>query len=378
MYGTPSPDPRWTALLDVLQHVGDPLADAVLDEAARDPAAAALVDDGLARGSSAIGDRSLALRALLEEAERESAAVSGALLERGSSAYLAIGHLWISLSLGPGSLVHTYSAAPIARVLTATGNLERMAERRILETGAWLTTCVLPGGMSVGGRGYVRTLQVRLLHARVRRALAREGRVAINQVEMARTWLDFTYVPFAALRRLGVTFSAEELRDLYAFWRHIGRLVGVDARLCGAVTDDETAAALLAAIDARFEGVCAESRALTEAMLDALAQILADKLPLTKPMAFALLNEVTRRFQGDALADALGVRRTRLRPLMDALSAYNRGRCWLQRSFAPARQWTIRQTIDVYEKGIEEVRETPFGQFAKRPAEQGLPRSLTA
>jgi hypothetical protein len=87
MSGTPSPDPRWTALLDVLQHIGDPLADAVLDEAARDPAAAALVDDGLARGSSAIGDRSLALRALLEEAERESAAVSGALLDRGSSAY---------------------------------------------------------------------------------------------------------------------------------------------------------------------------------------------------------------------------------------------------------------------------------------------------
>ncbi|MFO0561339.1 MAG: oxygenase MpaB family protein [Polyangiales bacterium] len=369
---------RWTALLDELALVGDPLADAALAEAAEDPRAAALVDGAITHGLASVTDAPPALHAWIDSTERATRSMDAGVLDRGSDAYLAIGDLWISLSLGPGSLVHTYSAEPIARVLVATGNLQTMAERRILETGAWLTTCVLPNGMALGARGYVRTLQVRLLHARVRKALSREGRVAINQVEMARTWLDFTYVPFVAMRRLGVTFSAEELRDLYRFWQHVGALMGVDDRLCSAVCDDESAAELLAAIDARFGGVTDASRALTSAMLDALSMILADKLPMTKGMAFELLSEVTRRFQGDSLADALGVKRTRLGPLMEAASAFNRGRCWLQRRSTWLRRAMIRHTIAVYEEGLIEIGDTPFARFAKRPTETGLPRSIEA
>lgn len=376
---TRSDDP-WSAVLDALERVGDPLADAVLEEVARDPLASALLDRAIVEGGAAVPDAMPALRALLDEAERASRATDPATIARGSNAYLAIGDLWISLSLGPGSLVHTYTAAPIARVLTATGNLERMAERRILETGAWLTACVLPDGMTIGARGYVRTLQVRLLHARVRRALAQRepSRVAINQVELARTWLDFTYVPFSAMRRLGVTFSRDELRDLYAMWRHIGHLVGVDPQLYGAVHDDQSAADLLAAIDARFGGVTPEARALTRAMIDALATILSDKLPMTHRMAFALLSEVTRRIQGDSLADELGVERTRLRPVMELASAFNRGRCWLQRAIPAARAATIRKTVEVYEEGLREIADTPFARFAKEPTAQGFPRSIEA
>lgn len=376
---TRSADP-WSAVLEALDRVGDPLADAVLDEVARDPSASAVLDRALAEGAASVPESLPALRALLDEAERATRAMEQGVFSRGSDAYLAIGDLWISLSLGPGSLVHTYTAAPIARVLMATGNLDRMAERRILETGAWLTACVLPDGMAIGARGYVRTLQVRLLHARVRRALAQRepSRVAINQVEMARTWLDFTYVPFSAMRRLGVTFTRDELRDLYAMWRHIGHLVGVDPALYQSVIDDQSAAELLAAIDQRFGGVTPESRALTRAMLDALAKILSDKLPMTERMAFVLLSEVTRRIQGDALADELGVERTILRPAMGLVSALNRGRRWLQRKVPAVRAASIRTTIEVYEQGLLEVADTPFARFAKEPTAQGFPRSIEA
>lgn len=176
--------------------IGDPLADDVIEELARlGPDAARRAEQGISEGSQP--DMAPAMRALLADAERGEVEDLDA-LARGSNAYLAIGATWIGLALGPGSLTHTYSSASIARVLVKTGNLTNMTRRRLLETGVWNTATVLPDGLTRGGRGYVHNLQVRLLHARVRHALIRSGwdveaqGMPINQVELARTWLDFT------------------------------------------------------------------------------------------------------------------------------------------------------------------------------------------
>src|SRR5260370_27751347 len=94
-------------------------------------------------------------------------------------------------------------------------------------------TATLPGALTRGGPGYIATIQVRLLHARVRRTNLRRGwdvetwGVPINQVDLARTWLDFNYVPFRALTHLGFDFTAEELPQLYPFWRYLAYLFGV-------------------------------------------------------------------------------------------------------------------------------------------------------
>ena len=154
---------------------------------------------------------------------------------QGSRAYLGIGTTWMQLLLGPGSLVNTYRSPSIAAVLTATGRLDSAtAGRRIQETGLWLGSAVLPDALMAGAPGYVATAQVRLLHAGVRRQLLKGGwdvdrwGVPINQVDLARTLLDFTYVPIEAMRRLGVGFTADERDDVYHLFRHIGHLVGLD------------------------------------------------------------------------------------------------------------------------------------------------------
>jgi hypothetical protein len=93
---------------------------------------------------------------------------------------------------------------------------------------------MLPNGLVRGAHGYVATIQVRLLHARVRNAALRHGwdtaawGTPINQVDMANTWLDFTLTPYRALTKLGFEFTTAELRDAYHLWQYLGHLLGIE------------------------------------------------------------------------------------------------------------------------------------------------------
>ncbi|WP_161977899.1 oxygenase MpaB family protein [Dictyobacter kobayashii] len=165
---------------------------------------------GISHGLKTVDHPSPAIQAFLEDIERYPNWVEMERLQRGSEAFLSIGSTWLTLSLGPGSLTHTYSSPSIASVLVKTGNLTKMAQRRLLETGTWNIASILPGGLLRGADGYIHNVQVRLLHARVRKTLLQRHwdqnamGTPINQVEMTRTWLDFTYVPFSALHKFGL------------------------------------------------------------------------------------------------------------------------------------------------------------------------------
>ena len=363
--------------------IGDPLADRAMEEVARiGPDAARLLEQGIAGGVRA--DMPPAIRALLSDAERDDM-VDASALSRGSDAYLAIGATWIALALGPGSLTHTYSSPSIAQVLVRTGNLTKMARRRLLETGAWNTATVLPDGLRRGHEGYVHNLQVRMLHARVRHALIRSGwdvaaqGVPINQVELARTWLDFTYVPFTALGRLGIDFSADEIGDLYLLWHRVAHLLGVDPQLYERVVDQASGAALLAEIDAETAPVSEDSRALTSAMLEAVAVLLAPQLRVSEAISFELASAVLRRLHGDALADALRVKRTWASAVLPLLAAANRFRRGRERRDPRRRAATIARTIATFSTtGTLLDGGTTYARAATDHSVDALPRTIEA
>lgn len=300
-----------TSLLNALRQVGDPLADAAVAEAAMLGAEGNRLLDRAVRHGIEAGTPP-AMRALISDVQLPDW-VDRASLRRGSEAYLAIGANWIGLALGPGSLTHTYSSPSIARVLVNTANLTRMARRRILETGAWNIATALPDGLLPGNDGYLQNLQVRLLHARVRYGLMRKGwdsaehGVPINQFEMVRTWLDFTYVPFSALGRLGIDFSAAELADLYHLWQVAGHILGIDPTIIRTVSDQQSARTLLDGIHAMEGPPNDDSRRLTAAMLDGMGALLAPGLGVSVAVARKLSAATIRRLHGDAMADQLGV-----------------------------------------------------------------------
>src|SRR6266404_8610282 len=189
--------------------VGDPLADAVIVEMdALGKEGRRILNAGLADGLQSLTERPPAIAALLQQLETMPAWVDPDMLGRGEVAALSVSPLWYELCAIGSALVHTYASPAIARLLTQTGRLTTAAPRRLAETGMWAGRATMPDGLLRGAPGYQATVQVRLLHARIRSSALKHGwdtaewGVPISQVDVVRTWLDFTLTPSCALATL--------------------------------------------------------------------------------------------------------------------------------------------------------------------------------
>ncbi|QBI53534.1 oxygenase MpaB family protein [Streptomonospora litoralis] len=344
---------------------GDPVADdAFADLAAGGAAARRALAAGLREGLSSLQEPPPAgIAALLRESEEAVAGTDRELLERGDVASIAVDPFWSRIAFALGSLVHTYSAPAIARVLTGTGKLTESAGRRLGETGLWRADAILPGGLLPGADGYVDSVQVRLLHARVRAAALRSGwdtaewGVPINSVDVARTWLDFTVVPFRALEKVGIVLTDEEERDLYRYWHCVAALIGVDPRFYTEVVDHASAEGLLELVETTNGPPDEGARALVHALLDALATgPMGAVLPLRGDAVERLLHALTRLIQGDEAADGLGLGAEDITPFVPLLAMGN----------SQARRWE-RATEESWEQALHEHTEFRRTEFAHLP-----------
>ncbi|GAB2469161.1 oxygenase MpaB family protein [Promicromonospora xylanilytica] len=319
---------RVDVLLRALQQ-GDPLADAAiveLDELGR--TARGALQRGLADGRASVPDAPPAVDALLAQTESMPGWVSPDLLDEGDRTSLAVPPHWRGLAFAGGSLAHTYRNPAIARLLVGTGRLTSTAPRRLAETGLWNASVVLPGGLRRGAPGYVQTVQVRLLHARVRASAMAHGwdadrwGVPINQADVARTWLDFTVVPFTFLEGVGYRLTDQEQSSLYRYWWYVGHLLGLDEEFFLAVEDHEQAGELLDLVDSTSDAPDENSRALVGALFDAATANLAavPRSPLDASGWRALLNALAGRYHGPDAA-ALGIAESPLTPMLPLLAA---------------------------------------------------------
>ncbi|MNO76076.1 Latex clearing protein precursor [compost metagenome] len=335
---------------------GDPLADALVVEQRANPQVNGAAARGIVNGLASLERPAPALREWLEQAESVPAWMDAERIRKGVDAYLSIGLEWLTISLGPGSLAHTYSSPAIARVLMATGNLDQRADRRLLETAMWNHQVARPGGLAIGAPGYVHSLQVRLLHARVRSGLLEKGwpvatlGMPINQIDMARTWLDFTYVPLNSLQKVGIDFSDEEFADLYHLWQFIAHLLGIDPRLYRLAHDQRSGAELLALIDASIAPPDESSRQLTAKMLDALGRRLHQGLQMAEEDAVMLMHSVCRLFHGDELAGQLGAEENWTVAMLPAMAERNRAQRQQERLDPELRRQKIEKTLQAFDQ----------------------------
>jgi hypothetical protein len=296
--------------------VGDPLADAVIVEMdALGKEGRRILNAGLADGLQSLTERPPAITALLQQLETMPAWVDPDRLGRGEVAALSVSPFWYVLSAIPSALVHTYASPAIARLLIQTGRLTTMAPRRLAETGMWAGQATMPGGLLRGAPGYQATVQVRLLHARMRCSALKHGwdqaewGVPISQVDVARTWLDFTLTPSQALAALGIELTQAEQNSLYQYWHYIAYLLGVEDSFYRDVTDHDSARELRHLFDLTIGPPDENSRALTAAMVGAQADLLASvPQPLMPRAEFCdLIHGMLRRSFGDDRADQLGI-----------------------------------------------------------------------
>lgn len=244
-------------------------------------------------------------RAFLDHCHTVPGWVDFSAMELGRRMYRRHGALQ-GLVLMCSSLVEGYAHNKPSQVLVATGRLQRDVSRRIYETGQMLHNIAAPEGLRPGGLGHRTLMEVRLLHAAVRRYLADKGdwdeqryQKPINQEDMAGTILEFDYMVVRGLRRLGLHISREEHEAMHYFWRYAGYLLGVDEALLTTTLEEQEILALQ--LTSHLYDPTPDSEALAKALLRDMAR----KPPFHLP--YEVLLAVSRFLIGDAMADDLNI-----------------------------------------------------------------------
>ena len=220
----------------------DPSADDVVVELAGDDApggASQMLDRALSGGPGALSETSPALRAMLQPILEPPDWVNWELFEAGRVAHWRAGPAVAcggALSLGYG-----YPIPRIAKILLGTGRIDRMAGRRLLETGQWILAATAPGNMRPDrpGSGIAASIRVRLVHAYVRRhTLAqdnwdlRSDGLPLNATDIAATLnIAFFALHVQGVQKLGIRYSPSELEAMAHMWRWIGHVMGISADL---------------------------------------------------------------------------------------------------------------------------------------------------
>ena len=292
--------------LERWRHVCDPLADAAAAHLKRAKPSAMLAQvEQLARDGNDDCCRYLAVTAQVP------AWVDWSLVEQGRRVCLAFS---VVRSMGLlAALLEGYSLSRAAHVLVATGRLNQDVARRLQETGQMNHNMSAPDALRPGAIGHRHILEVRLLHAMVRRHLRQQGwdvsryDEPINQEDMAFTVIEFDHLAVRGMARLGAELSDDDRRAVHHLWRYAAWLHGVDEALLTA--SPEEAACQYAAIRRHQKQVNAESRALVDAVLAGLADQPPLKLSerLLRALSRAMLDEDLVQEYGlapDALAEA--------------------------------------------------------------------------
>lgn len=296
---------------------GDPLADAVVAAVHADGREVRVqLDQGIREGLASLADPHPAVAALLTSAETLPDYASEDVLDRGSLPFFTMPPAAHMVSLSAGALIRVYQSPSIAQVLTTTGRLIDGADRRIRETGKWVNSAMLPGSLRPGAAGYVATLQVRMLHAHMRHlARTRDFDEAaygapINQVDLGRTWMDFTVTMIEAEAVMGLGLTTRETADLYRYWWVVAHLLGIDPELVEGISTNEQAHR----VDELFQAVTGplipEASALATATLGSIADLLQEALNVPPTLGSAGLHDLARRFHPRGISDELGLRRS--------------------------------------------------------------------
>jgi hypothetical protein len=328
----------------------DPLADAVVQDWLRaDQAHRQLLLQGMTSGVRHIPDAPQSYRAFLEHAEKALAGAPD--LALATQAYLLATPLWLSIALGPGALVHTYSDPSIARTLVRTGRLlEESVARRLAETQLWNLQLFRPQAWTLGGVGYVHTLQVRLMHAKVRASLADRNHAGqsvneiITQRQMVRTWLGFSAVGTAALERLGFEWTVEERANVAQLWTLVGHLLGIPSGCLEDLSQPHGPPSWLSGINPMQFLPSEDGTRLTHAMLSSLGKRMSVLLNLPEPVSTGLMHAFARLIHGDEVADVMGINRTEMMALAPVFVDANRYRLQQLRLDESRKQAALTQT----------------------------------
>ncbi|GAC84529.1 hypothetical protein GP2_023_00530 [Gordonia paraffinivorans NBRC 108238] len=222
--------------LGELLNVGDPDADRLVDwmHSVGMSAARPLFERALEGGIDSVPDAPAPLREFFEIYEKVPGWVNREIIEEGARVMRSGGAdgLYIARDV---ALLGGYQFSGFNQTLLRTGALEKGSNRRFAETTQWATDVITENGLRPQGVGYKSTLRVRLIHAIVRRHVARmddwdpaEWGLPINQTDMAATLVGALVSPSVGAIMMGIVYRPSEYDAVAHLTRYTGWLLGVD------------------------------------------------------------------------------------------------------------------------------------------------------
>jgi ER-bound oxygenase mpaB/B'/Rubber oxygenase, catalytic domain len=301
-----------------MRQVGDPSADALIDELARTEQIRAV-----SRILRHLVDNDQSLPVEVPASLAEWLARTGAVpawtdqerLERGCAVVVEHGPQ-VCVSLATASLVYCYAGYPGVKVLTFSRRLDHDAVRRVGETAQFVLAVMTPGSLQPGGRAIRKIQKVRLLHAAIRQLVSTSGRwssetdgVPLCQDDLVGTLMSFSWIVIDSLRRLGVRVEEQEAEDYHYRWRVIGEMLGINPIIIP--VDLAGARELTDSIARRNHRRSPEGIEMTRALFE----LHANSLP---PGFSGAAPALTRHLLGDEICSLVDLPRTR----------WDSGLCW--------------------------------------------------
>lgn len=297
------------------QLIGDELMDRFLAEASAarvDPMA--MLAAAIERGAHRVDGAPPSLTRLFAQLEHAPRWVDWRRLDLGARTYQRLGPAAMMI-LSAWSLMNGYRCGPAVKPLAFTGQLSARAPRRLAETSRFVTEVCQVGGLRRHGQGFALAVRVRLMHALVRRMLARSPRwdtaawgSPINQADMAGTVVEFSLLVLAGARKMGFHFTRREADAVVHLWRYCGYLSGVNEALLTHFASEETGVRFAMLINDVQPGADDDSVALAQALRKVPEQIA--RTPAQRRMSGFVTkyhDGLTRAFNGDVIADQLRI-----------------------------------------------------------------------
>lgn len=311
----PPTDTQWEAIGAALT-VSDRPADELVEwmYAVGMGTARPLFDRAVAGGIDGIADPPEPLRAFFRLVERPPSWVDWDRIALGQRTFQRAGVDGVYLTRNVPFL-GGFAVSGINRTLMFTKTGQSGATgggQRFAESLRWGLD-VIGDGVAPGGPGYRSTLQVRLIHALVRRHVAAlpgwrpaEWGVPVNQTDTAATMLGALYAPVLAAMAMGMIYTPRELDGAAHMARYAGWLMGIEERYLPVSFRDATRQLChyLMALSSPDE----TSRKLAQPMAaDPLDWHYPRLAPLRRRIAWAQQLSIARAYLGGARMRQLGL-----------------------------------------------------------------------
>ena len=228
-------------------HLGDPLADDLVAMFGRLPTGVGrgMFETAVEHGINAVDDPPDELVAFFAAVDEQPYWLDYDKLDLAARVSMRTGLVGIALALPGLALTGGYLASKADKPLVGTGDLRRMAPRRLNETATWYIDVTTPGGLDRHAPGFAGILRVRLMHAMVRAAMNRRDDwdydgwdTPINQVQLAGTLMLFSLANLAGCQAMGMRFNEREREAVFHFWRYVGLLMGLHPELVPTSEED--------------------------------------------------------------------------------------------------------------------------------------------